>query len=40
MEIEQVKIDLDVVKAIITISKLCVVQDSCAECPLRSLCGK
>ena len=41
MEIEQQnKLDLDVVKAIITIVKLCAVQDSGAECPMRALCGK
>lgn len=40
MEVEQTKLDLDVVKAIITIAKLCAVQDSCAECPMRALCGK
>ena len=41
MEIEQQnKLDLEVVKAIITIVKLCAVQDSCAECPMRALCGK
>lgn len=40
MGIEQAKLDLDVVKAIITITKLCAVQDSCADCPMRALCGK
>lgn len=40
MEEELKKLDLDVVKALLLIAKMYVVQDSCANCPLHSLCGK
>lgn len=32
-------VDFETVKALLLLEKICVKQESCAECPLKEFCG-